>query len=144
MPPALHPRSNMTLSLFTTTLAVSFLVVGMPHILPCPVAPKALADSDPDAIQKRRRRRRKSQADREANAASPVEVEAGSTASCGQSISDDGRMGRRRECPVPKPSGLVGQLMGFKETEGRRAPPVVKVEAISRRKTRPDADEGQS
>jgi cytochrome c oxidase assembly factor 2 len=33
----------------------------------------------------------------------------------------------KRECPVPKPSGLVGQLLGFEKKEGERLP-AVKVE----------------
>merc|ERR1711981_1183111 len=56
MPPALHPRSSMTLSLFTSTLAISFLVVGLPHLIPCPVQPQAYAD-DGTPIPRRRRRR---------------------------------------------------------------------------------------
>jgi cytochrome c oxidase assembly factor 2 len=39
MPPALHPKSFTTASLFTSTAVLAFLVVGAPHILPCP-APK--------------------------------------------------------------------------------------------------------
>lgn len=34
---------------------------------------------------------------------------------------------RKRECPVPKPSGLVGQLLGFEKREGEPLP-AVKVE----------------
>lgn len=37
MPPHLHPRSLSTTSLFSTTLALAFLVVAAPHVLPCPV-----------------------------------------------------------------------------------------------------------
>ena len=36
MPPALHPRSAATTSLFTGTLLVSFAVVALPHLFPCP------------------------------------------------------------------------------------------------------------
>ncbi|KAL2200501.1 hypothetical protein P885DRAFT_28445 [Corynascus similis CBS 632.67] len=35
-PPHLHPRSRMTSSLFATTVLASFLVVALPHVLPCP------------------------------------------------------------------------------------------------------------
>jgi cytochrome c oxidase assembly factor 2 len=34
---------------------------------------------------------------------------------------------RKRECPVPKPSGLVGQLLGFEKRAGDPLP-AVKVE----------------
>lgn len=41
---------------------------------------------------------------------------------------------RRRECPVPKPGGLVGQVLGFKKEDGGAMPPIVKVEPLRRRK----------
>ncbi|KAF3003731.1 hypothetical protein E8E13_009395 [Curvularia kusanoi] len=103
MPPHMHPRSRMTASLFTTTLMVSFLVVAAPHLIPCPVDPRTLNDSaDPT---KRRRRRR------------PVESEEGSDA---DALSEEARrkmveerMNPKRECPIPKPGGLVGQVLGM-------------------------------
>ena len=45
-PPHLHPRSRTTSSLFATTLVLSFFVVGLPHILPCPAPRTVLADGD--------------------------------------------------------------------------------------------------
>lgn len=110
MPPHMHPRSRMTASLFTTTLMVSFLVVAAPHLVPCPVDPRTLNDSaDPT---KRRRRRR------------PVESEEGTE---GEGLSDDvrrklleERLNPKRECPIPKPGGLVGQVLGMsRKDEGR-------------------------
>ena len=62
MPPHLHPRSRLTTSLFSTTLLVSFLVVGMPHILPCPAPRTDFADSDPAKNGRRRRVRRRVEA----------------------------------------------------------------------------------
>jgi len=41
---------------------------------------------------------------------------------------------KRRECPVPKPGGLVGQIMGFKE-QGREKPSEVLVKEWQRRKS---------
>jgi len=35
-PPPLHPRSLTTSTLFTTIALLSFLIVGAPHVLPCP------------------------------------------------------------------------------------------------------------
>ena len=40
---------------------------------------------------------------------------------------------RRRECPVPKPGGLVGQILGLRKDGDGSTPPVVKVELIQRR-----------
>lgn len=83
---------------------VSFLVVATPHLLPCPVDPRTLADSpDPD---KRRRRRRRN-----------LEEEA-----CDDGLSEEWRkrklleekLAPKRECPIPKPGGLVGQVLGLK------------------------------
>lgn len=95
----LHPRSASTSTLFTTTLAVSFLVVGLPHLLPCPVDRRQFADSD----GKVRRRRKK-------------DVEGDGEAMVGEvGLDEKGRPAR--ECPVPKPGGLVGQIMGFEQRE---------------------------
>lgn len=101
----------MTTSLFTTTLAISFLVVATPHLLPCPVDPRAHADSaDPDALSGKRRRRRIPKDDN------------------GNELTLEERKKRiiespewevpKRECPVPKPGGLIGQVLGVnKQTE---------------------------
>lgn len=125
MPPALHPRSRQTGALFTGTLAVCFLVVGAPHILPCPVNPKQFADTieGPDGQPIRRRRRRKQATE-----------EGGSDADAAESY--DALMAetkKKRECPVPKPGGLVGQVMGFKETESQRPSQVIVRELQARR-----------
>lgn len=97
-PPRLHPRSRTTSSLFLTTVAASFLVVALPHLLPCPVAPARYADDDEgpaataDGMPPGRRR-------------------------CGP---DEAR--RRRACPVPKPGGLLGHWLGF-HAEPQPPPP---------------------
>ncbi|KAI1426536.1 hypothetical protein F5Y12DRAFT_741454 [Xylaria sp. FL1777] len=122
MPPHLHPRSRMTSSLFATTVAASFLVVGLPHLLPCPAPRVAYADAA-SADGSRRRTRRRSQ--------QPTEVKDGIAQFEGVSHDDDGRRSEgvetsaitstapraKRECPIPKP-GLISQLMGSKEGSG--------------------------
>lgn len=40
---------------------------------------------------------------------------------------------KKRECPVPKPGGLVGQVMGFKEHESQRPSQVIVKELQGRR-----------
>ncbi|MBE7182273.1 MAG: hypothetical protein INR71_13910 [Terriglobus roseus] len=141
----LHPRSSWTLSLFTTTLAISFLVVGMPHILPCPVPSRPLAEGDIYIDRDGRRRRRKAaptaaSQNQGHSVAGGLPSEEGDAKS-GQEVLDEARR-RARECPVPKPRGLVGQLMGFKKEDEQlggdlRVP--VRVEPIQRRR-RADAD----
>jgi cytochrome c oxidase assembly factor 2 len=125
MPPALHPRSRQTGALFTGTLAVCFLVVGAPHILPCPVNPKQFADTieGPDGQPIKRRRRRKQ-----------IPEDAGSEGDAAESY--DALMAetkKKRECPVPKPGGLVGQVMGFKETQSKKPSQVIVKELQGRR-----------
>lgn len=129
MPPALHPRSRQTGALFTSTLAICFLVVGAPHILPCPVNPKQFADTiiteGPDGQPVKRRRRRKQATD-----------DAVSDSESAELMAEDAVVDRRkRECPVPKPGGLVGQVMGFKEQE-REKPSQVIVKELQSRKSR--------
>ncbi|KAF2451700.1 hypothetical protein P171DRAFT_10555 [Karstenula rhodostoma CBS 690.94] len=136
MPPHLHPRSRSTMSLFTTTLAVSFLVVATPHLLPCPVDPRALADSpDPDALSGQPRRRRRRIAKEE---------------TCNDIMSEERRKMKeaeewatpKRECPVPKPGGLIGQVLGLKKTEDEDEETSVttQVQRARRRPTSPDGE----
>lgn len=138
MPPHLHPRSRSTMSLFTTTLAVSFLVVATPHFLPCPVDPRALADSsDPDALsgQSKRRRRR-----------IPKDE------TCNDVMSEERRKMKeteewatpKRECPVPKPGGLIGQVLGLKKTEDEEEQTSVTVQVQRARRKTASADGEES
>ncbi|KAF2753056.1 hypothetical protein EJ05DRAFT_490462 [Pseudovirgaria hyperparasitica] len=124
MPPALHPRSRWTTSLFTSTLLVSFLVVGTPHILPCPAPRNIAADSRDltDPSRPRRRRKRASGASEDPEVQSK-EVEPG------------------RECPVPKPSGLVGQILGFKERKENTENPTIIIESTRTKERRKAMDE---
>lgn len=126
----LHPRSRSTSTLFTTTLAISFLVVGAPHLLPCPVDRRQFADSFEAPDGKRYRRKR-----REVSEPEPViqeHLETATGASGGETV-QDGRP--KRECPVPKPGGLVGQLMGFKNEE-RPRPAELIVQPLDAKNTR--------
>lgn len=113
----LHPRSRTTGTLFTGTLAVCFLVVALPHLLPCPVDRRQYADTIemPDGTIKRRRRR-----------LPDAGAGAGAAMDEGVPVEDVGSASRpKRECPVPKPSGLVGQMMGFEQRAKERSLEVV-------------------
>ncbi|OJJ37246.1 hypothetical protein ASPWEDRAFT_182138 [Aspergillus wentii DTO 134E9] len=125
MPPHLHPRSRSTTSLFAGTLLASLFVVGMPHIFPCPAPRRTLADSDMmmtvdgKQVHRVRRKRRKDvdtleqdgnshtpfpmaqASDEEVSTFLQLEEEAQSMAKVG------------RECPVPKPKGILGDILGF-------------------------------
>ncbi|KAF3767901.1 hypothetical protein M406DRAFT_355753 [Cryphonectria parasitica EP155] len=113
-PPHLHPRSRMTSSLFATTMLASFFVVALPHVLPCPAPRVAYADGEiiEDANGRRRRRRR-------VQPQEPV-IRDGIVHFDGLAQEDlmeqEGRRGKR-ECPVPKPGGRVGELLGFRKAD---------------------------
>jgi len=109
------------MSIFTGTLAVSFLVVGLPHLLPCPVPRRAFTEGEvPEELGRRRRRRRKF-----------VDGEASS-----EQVPTEIVLDKRRECPVPKPGGLVGQVLGFEKHESGGQLPDVRMETASDRRRR--------
>jgi len=106
----------MTSSLFATTVFASFFVVALPHILPCPAPRVKYADGE--MPEGKRRRRRKPEI---------TETPEGNIVDFGSSIEDEGpHMAKaKRECPVPKPGGAVGELLGFKkatESNSRQGP----------------------
>jgi len=121
--PHLHPRSRFTSSLFGTTLLVSFLVVAMPHILPCPAPRVAYADAE-GQVDRRRRDRSKS-ADGEIEPAGSANGR--SEKGMGMTDQELARMvtereeirKKGRECPVPKPGGWVGEWFGWKSGAGK-------------------------
>jgi cytochrome c oxidase assembly factor 2 len=119
MPPALHPKSTQTLSLFTTTLVLGFGVVTLPHIFPCPVDHRRRMHADGKAPE--RRRRKPSEID-------AVDSSAGNVSTDAKNDSSNlfAREPSSRECPVPKPNGFIGQILGFKTSP--KPETIVKVE----------------
>lgn len=88
----------------------------MPHLLPCPVDRRAFSDSGPDPSK----RRKKSDTARPPNHQDVVDKSA-DTEESADALSDT----RRRECPVPKPGGMIGQIMGFPEKTDRDGAQVI-------------------
>ncbi len=130
MTPHLHPRSRLTSSLFGATLAVSFLVVAMPHILPCPAPRVRFADSEFEILENGQKRKIRQQGPGttgvDANSILPVQR----TASV---VSKDEEIVLRKaahECPVPKPRGIFGQLLGFKSSEATQSASRAGVQSI--------------
>jgi cytochrome c oxidase assembly factor 2 len=127
MPPHLHPRSRFTSSLFATTLFASFFVVALPHVLPCPAPRLAYADGEmPNGTPQRRRRRRKctgNDGEQSDSSRESQSVENGRDENMALSRAPM----PKRECPVPKPGGLVGEILGFKppstNEDGKGRPP---------------------
>ena len=124
MPPHLHPRSRLTSSLFLTTLFASFFVVVLPHTLPCPAPRIALADEVVVGEDgRRRRRKRKCVEATQTDDTSGVKTEIFKPEIMDEeevdSISRQAQERRsRRECPLPKPGGRVGELLGFRSSSG--------------------------
>jgi hypothetical protein len=121
MPPHLHPRSTATSTLFATTLLASFIVVGIPHVFPCPAPRKGYSDS-PRQLR-----------DADGNIIAAKEdiqsskYQSNSQPSSVKSLQEEAQLFKRlqkeaetvereaRECPVPKPRGFVGRILGFEE-----------------------------
>ncbi|KAL4919730.1 hypothetical protein BDW62DRAFT_32875 [Aspergillus aurantiobrunneus] len=133
MPPHLHPRSRTTTGLFAGTLVASLLVVGIPHVFPCPAPRRTFADSemiitsDGQQIQRVRRRRRK---DVDTIAQEENVLPQTPTTSAEEEVSTFLQLEEEskrfsapgRECPVPKPTGIIGDLLGFSNRTAPQAP----------------------
>ncbi|KAK4210423.1 hypothetical protein QBC37DRAFT_442751 [Rhypophila decipiens] len=122
-PPHLHPRSRMTSTLFATTVVASFFVVGLPHVLPCPAPRVAFADGEMaeggEGAPKRRRRKRPAAApssEPTVDSSGMIQFQPTTNAVSKESKQDGmdiSSTGSKRECPVPKPKGVLGELLGF-------------------------------
>lgn len=109
----------MTSSIFVTTLLASFAVVTLPHILPCPAPRVAYTEGEVCPDGKRRRRRKcapEVATDGLVKEGKPCQP---SAAVCGGEDLEviDGTR-EKRECPIPKPGGVVGKMLGFTGTGG--------------------------
>lgn len=160
MPPHLHPRSTATSTLFAGTLLASFVVIGIPHVFPCPRPRTGYADTemqfDDDGRPIRRRQMRpkagNDSTEHEGNYPHQLRphqsgadhlqqqqqhlLQARSTPahrtkglSQLKDISEEAALFQElqreaealekeaRECPVPKPRGVLGRLLGFEVQE---------------------------
>ncbi|KAJ5690257.1 hypothetical protein N7462_004649 [Penicillium macrosclerotiorum] len=133
MPPHLHPRSRSTSTLFAGTLLASLVVVGMPHLFPCPAPRRTLADSqmmitaDGQQVPRIRRRRRKD-ADIDSEFGRPglptpsgaMDEEVSTFFQMEEEAENIAHLGH--ECPVPKPKGVLGELLGFRNARNNEQP----------------------
>ncbi|CEJ58586.1 Putative Alpha-1,3-mannosyltransferase [Penicillium brasilianum] len=132
MPPHLHPKSRSTSTLFAGTLLASLVVVGMPHLFPCPAPRRTFADSemtitaDGQQVPRIRRRRRKD-VELESESARPdyptppgaLDEEVSTFFQMEEEAEKLARVGH--ECPVPKPKGVLGELLGFRNARGTQS-----------------------
>lgn len=109
----------------------------MPHILPCPAPRVAFADGEisEDGRKRRRRRRRPQQS---SPSDQPEEDGEGDPATLPNEQTKPEK--NAHECPVPKPRGLVGEMLGFGK-EVKEAPrPRVLVETRKEERRQQDGD----
>ncbi|KAJ5098467.1 hypothetical protein N7532_005468 [Penicillium argentinense] len=129
MPPHLHPRSRSTTGLFAGTLLASLLVVGMPHVFPCPAPRRTLADSemmiaaDGQQVPRIRRRRRKdieldAETARPGHPTPPGPVDEEVSTFFQMEAEAQKLTQANHECPIPKPKGILGELLGFRNAHG--------------------------
>ncbi|KAJ5802951.1 uncharacterized protein N7503_005401 [Penicillium pulvis] len=128
MPPHLHPRSRSTMSLFAGTLLASLVVVGMPHVFPCPAPRRTFADSEmtitadgQQVPRMRRRRRRDMELDTEIpRPGHPTPAAADEEVTTFFQMEEEAEKLTHisHECPVPKPKGVLGELLGFHNARG--------------------------
>jgi cytochrome c oxidase assembly factor 2 len=90
----------------------------VPHILPCPAPRIAYADGElaADGTTKRRTRRKSVDMQDLAKEGSSEVNQLDTDSIDGPDGIEEQTSGKRsrRECPIPKPSGRVGELLGFK------------------------------
>ncbi len=104
----------------------------MPHILPCPAPRVKFADSDFEITDDgRRRRRRRSEAAIEGQ--EPEGLAGKMSEQQGETQEEEVlRKKSPHECPVPKPRGLIGEVLGFKDAEERVSRPRIETVKTSR------------
>ena len=122
MPPHLHPRSTATSTLFGATLLASFVVVGIPHVFPCPRPRNAQLDGprhgkESTTYDRQNEMKARSRLEEEIELFQELELEAAELER------------QKRECPVPKPRTILGRLFGNAgEQELREVPRMLEVE----------------
>jgi len=106
----------------------------MPHIIPCPAPRIKYTEGDYEITEDgRRRRRRRSEDIKEPGLDGPGEDQFPL-----RSGEDEENLTQKtaHECPVPKPKGLIGQVLGFKKDAVDEKIPRPRVETGAKTKSR--------
>jgi len=120
MPPHLHPRSTATSTLFAGTLLASFVIVSIPHLFPCPRPRNGQYESD-NRLRKPNPQIPQPKETHSQGGASPQSPNTSSRdaeeAMLFRELEAEARLLEKqaevRECPVPKPRGVLGRVLGF-------------------------------
>ncbi|KAH0534040.1 hypothetical protein FGG08_007356 [Glutinoglossum americanum] len=90
----------------------------MPHLLPCPSGSRIdYADGEMPEDRQRQRRRRRRAGSRGYEDSEDCPVADGELVDSASRVTAGKR--RRRECPIPKPGGLVGEILGFTRRDSK-------------------------
>jgi cytochrome c oxidase assembly factor 2 len=129
MPPRFHPRSRLTSSLFATTLLASFLVVGLPHVIPCPAPRIAFADGEMSTDGTTKWRKRRKSPDPGLGGVNDSKKLEDRLIDDEENLEDGVDVTRPpRECLIPKLDGIARDILGFNNDsrehgKGSRRPP---------------------
>lgn len=98
----------------------------MPHILPCPAPRVKFADAEFEIAEDGRRRRRRRSSDASVNG----KLDGPSAGDESHETMQEDSVIRRGShgCPMPKPRGLLGEVLGFKKEGTDEKPPRPRVE----------------
>ena len=107
----------------------------MPHILPCPAPRVNFADSDFEILQDGKRRKRRPSTETLSDDGTGVD----SQMQMPLHISEEEKAlmkKRAHTCPVPKPPGIIGKVLGFKneDDEGEQSGPRIVTQKVSQKR----------
>lgn len=97
----------------------------MPHILPCPAPRVEFADAEFEYSEDgRRRRRRRRPPEPVADVSGGDESFGGVEEEEALDARDEMELRRKKahECPVPKPGGVIGEVLGFRKAREEERP----------------------
>lgn len=107
----------------------------MPHILPCPAPRVEFADADFEYSEDGRRRRKRGRPREPAVDVSGGDESFGGLQEGALNTGDEMELRRKKahECPVPKPGGVVGEVLGFRKAREDERPSVETTQLDRRR-----------
>lgn len=107
----------------------------MPHILPCPAPRVEFADAEFEYSKDGRRRRRRRRPHEPVADVSGGDQSFGGVEEGSLNTGDEMELRREKahECPVPKPGGVIGEVLGFRKAREDERPSVETTQLDRRR-----------